>query len=108
MQINRRDFLFAGVGASVVPAAGQFGPHARVEIVRVEPHPYGVPRPFDGSTGVPLETSVYLELTVKDSIPGDVVDPDSVEVRIQPAGGEPRRLLGAGRRFAEGCRGTIT
>ena len=66
------------------------------------------PRPFDGSTGVPLETSVYLELTVKDSIPGDVVDPDSVEVRIQPAGGEPRRLLGAGRRFAEGCRGTIT
>src|SRR5436190_7406634 len=100
MQINRRDFLIVSVGASAVPAVGQPGPHARVEIIRVEPHPYGVPRPFDGSAGVPLETSVYLELTVKDSIPGDVVDPNSVEVGIQSAGSELRPLLSAGQRFA--------
>src|SRR5690242_18832071 len=98
MQVNRREFVFASVAASALPAVGRSGPHARVETVRVEPHPYGVPRPFDGSTGVPLETSLYLELTIKDSIPGDVVDPNSVQVHVQSASGEPRRLLSAGQR----------
>ena len=46
MQINRRGFLLASVGASALPAAGQSGPQGRVEIVRVEPHPYGVPQAF--------------------------------------------------------------
>jgi hypothetical protein len=112
MNVNQRKFLLATAAATGAPAVGQSQRAAqkqepRLELITVEPHPYGVPRPFVGSVDVPIGTSVYLELTVKDSTADDAPDPNSVQVTLTAADGPSQRLVGPGQRFAEGDRGNI-
>lgn len=80
---------------------------AELRMVRRWPDPYGSPRPANGAVHVPLRTSLYFELQLRDAEPGDRLLSDSVVVTLAPAGGPVKRLLDAGQRFADGVRGWV-
>lgn len=79
----------------------------QITVVRKPHDPYGSPRPAPDQAHVPLRTSLYVELAVKDSDPGEVVLPESVTIDLQPAGGPPGRVLAPGRRFSPDCTGRV-
>ncbi len=84
-------------------------PEAKPELVRVarKPDPYGVPRPGPGEQHVPLSTSLYFELAVRNAAKDDVIDPDSVTIQLEPDAGEPIPVLDRGSKFAAGYSGRL-
>lgn len=83
-----------------LPAHGQ-----KVKLVIQEPDPYGIPRPGAGAKNVPLRTSLYVELGLESGASSNVIQTDSVTIRLRPAGGEAFDVLKAGRQFASGYSG---
>ena len=71
------------------------------------PDPHGSPRPAHGARDVPVRTSLYFELEVPRGAIGGDVNPESVSVRLQPAGGTANEVLHPGGVFTEGCRGWL-
>ncbi len=71
------------------------------------PDPNGIPRPADGARNVPLNTSIYFELTAPAESKDDRVDPESVAVEVQAAGGAPLSLLKPARKFISPASGWI-
>ncbi len=78
-----------------------------VQLLQRRPDPYGYPRPSAGETNVPTGTSLFLQLGFQDQNTTDTVDPDSVTVRIEPAGGPAADVLLLGKRFADGYSGKV-
>ena len=78
-----------------------------VQLLQRRPDPYGYPRPSAGETNVPTGTSLFLQLGFQDQNTTDTVDPDSVTVRIGPAGGPAADVLLLGKRFADGYSGKV-
>ena len=81
--------------------------HAQQIKLLVHKHdPYGAPRPGRGDKHVPLRTSFYWELVV-DGSATDAVLPESVGLRLVPAGGDAFDVLKPGRQFAPGYSGSL-
>ncbi len=79
----------------------------QVKLAERPPDPHGSPRPARGARGVPLRTSIYLELEVSQGPKGGDVNPDGVSVSLRPEGGAVEELLRSGGTFAAGCRGWL-
>jgi hypothetical protein len=87
---------------TTLPVSGQ-----EVRMVVRQPDPYGSPRPANGAVHVPLRTSIYFELDLREAKPTDRILADSVTLDLQAAGGETVHLLLPNRRFAEGAGGWL-
>lgn len=82
--------------------------HAQaIKLVNRPLNPFGSPRPAAKSTGAPLRTSLYFELTLDKPRPGDAVSTASLAVSIQPAGKKPQDALQPGGKFVNGYAGWV-
>jgi hypothetical protein len=80
---------------------------AEIRLVQRKPDPYGSPRPAASAVHVPLRTSIYFELQLKDAAPGDRILPDATTVTLQSGGGEPIPLLMTDGKFHDGAAGWV-
>jgi hypothetical protein len=97
--------LFAALLLLVFGAVPLSG--AELRLVHRKPDPYGSPRPARGAVNVPLRTSLYFDLELKDAAPGDRLLPDSVTVGLQAGQGEAVDLLERENRFCDGAKGWV-
>lgn len=99
-----RPSLLAAVLAALVvsPLLG-----AEIRVVHQKPDPYGSPRPAAGAAHVPLRTSLYFELELKDPAPGDRILPEHVTVSLQRQDGETLEALQPNQRFHPGATGWV-
>lgn len=93
-----------GVGILLIILVGSA--HAQeLRVLQRKPNPYGSPRPSHGMAQVPLRTSIYFELELREAKADDGVLTDSITLNLQPEGGVEREVLRPGWKFAEGARG---
>jgi hypothetical protein len=84
----------------------------RVELVRyqkvfgVSPV-YKCPRPAPDEIDVPLQTSLFFQLVLRDSSKEDTVIPDSVTAILTPENGKSLYMLKEGSQFAPGFSGWL-
>jgi len=88
--------------AFVAPAA----PAQQLKLVQRPPDPHGSPRPARDATNVPLRTSIYFELELKDP-KNDQIQPDSVTIRLTSNTAEPMVLLQTGSHFNHPATGWL-
>ncbi|MCP4785345.1 MAG: hypothetical protein GY903_30355 [Fuerstiella sp.] len=69
--------------------------------------PYRVPRPVADQQAVPTGTAVYFELAVMETADDDVVQADSVTVRLQPERQPAVAVLDKGIQFAPNYHGFV-
>ncbi|HQZ65304.1 MAG TPA: hypothetical protein PLY87_09520 [Planctomycetaceae bacterium] len=82
-------------------------PDASIRIVRIQPDPYGSPRPFPGEKDVPLRTSFFFELSLRNAAAGDQIQLESISVQLRAQNGAATPVIEPGRVFAKGYWGSI-
>ncbi|MCX7013058.1 MAG: Ig-like domain-containing protein [Candidatus Sumerlaeota bacterium] len=78
-----------------------------IQLLRLNPDPYGYPRPFPGEANVPTATSFFVEIGFSDKNSTDTIRADTVAARIGPQGEPAVQMLKPGMRFADGFSGKI-
>ena len=97
---------------SVLMTAKSIEATPRVELIRYQkgfgvPRVYKCPRPAPDEMHVPLQTSFFFQLVLRDSPKEDAVNPDSVTVTLTPESGNPLHVLKKGSQFAPGFDGWL-
>jgi hypothetical protein len=85
---------------------------SRVELLRYQkvfgvPRVYKCPRPAPDEKHVPLQTSLFFQLVLRDSSKEDTVIPDSVTAILIPENGKPVYMLKEGSQFSPGFSGWL-
>ncbi len=99
-RISRIALLLAAWGAA--PLTG-----AEVLLVRQKPDPYGSPRPAVDAVHVPVRTSLYFELELKDAASDDRIQPRSVSVSLQAEGEVADTILRPDLHFTGDAKGWV-
>ena len=81
---------------------------SELQLLRMQPDPYGYPRPTADAKHVPVGTSLFLQIGFAEKNPADKVLPETVSVSLQSPRTESVTMLAAGEEFAAGYSGKIT